>query len=205
MTWAGSRSGAAGEGFGAGSAASRASAGRARPAAGSGFAFGSGSASASSGASDSARAASSSSSSGSSASARACRSRPRTARRRGLADAVDHALAGGPRAADDDEPEEAGDHDPAHDPEQLIQLRGVYGRARRVHGGWDSIIKGRCSSTGAGDRCDGHPDGDLGNLLALGERATVYTVLARVLKVRAPVTIHLTYGHVTEVCIRSAL
>ena len=37
-------------------------------------------------------------------------------------------------------------HDATHDSEQLVELGGVYRRARRVHGGWDTIIKRRCAS-----------------------------------------------------------
>jgi hypothetical protein len=45
---------------------------------------------------------------------------------------------------------------------------------------------------------DGLTGIDLRNLLVVDGRATVYSVAGGVIKKRAPVTIHLTYSHVTE-------
>ena len=126
------------------------------------------------------------------------------ARGRGLADSVDHALPGGAGAPNQQEADQAAGDDAAHDPEQLIELGGVYRRARRVHGGWDIITKRRCSSMS-------YPASPCGmwqsscNLPAVDECATVYSVLARVIQESAAVTIHFTYCHATRTLSRRGI
>ena len=116
------------------------------------------------------------------------------ARGRGLADGVDHPLAGGAGAANQQEADQAAGDDAAHDPEQLVELGGVYRRARRVHGGWDIIIKRRCSSMSYRQAPGGRAQSSC-NLHAVDECATVYSVLGRVIQESAAVTIHFTYCH----------
>ena len=77
------------------------------------------------------------------------------------------------------------DDDAAHDPEQLVELGGVYRRARRVHGGWDTIIKRGCHRQLPARACRTWSC----NLRRRTRCATVYSVLVRVLQESAAVTI----------------
>ena len=92
------------------------------------------------------------------------------------------AAAGRAGAATSRKPTSAADADAADDREQLDRARWGLGSARRVHSGWDTIIKRRCSSppscaaSGRGDR----------NLRARGGLRDCLHRPARVLQDRPP-------------------